>query len=103
MNSALNLGEPALVFQSRSGPPSQPWLGPDISECLREIHSAGTRDVVIAPIGFISDHLEILYDLDVQARQHAAAHGLELSRTQSLNADPKLIQALKAAVLEALA
>ena len=89
-------------YQSAGATP-EPWLGPDILETLDRLAAEGRKRVLVAPIGFISDHLEILYDLDVQARQHAAVHGLELSRTQSLNADPKLIQALKAAVLEALA
>jgi protoporphyrin/coproporphyrin ferrochelatase len=57
-----------LVFQSRSGPPAQPWLGPDICDYLTELKEAGTEDVVIAPVGFISDHMEVIYDLDTEAR-----------------------------------
>ena len=56
-----------LVYQSRSGPPTQPWLEPDICDAIRELHAAGGRRVVIAPIGFISDHMEVLYDLDTEA------------------------------------
>jgi ferrochelatase len=61
-----------LVYQSRSGPPSQPWLEPDIGEHLRALKAQGVEDVAIGPIGFISDHIEVLYDLDVEARQIAA-------------------------------
>ncbi len=58
-----------LVFQSRSGAPSQPWLEPDIRDWLRQQHAAGVRDVVVVPIGFVSDHLEVIYDLDMEAQR----------------------------------
>ena len=90
-----------FAYQS-AGATGDAWLGPDILETIDQLAGDGVRRVLAAPIGFISDHLEILYDLDVQARQRAAAHGLELRRTESLNDVPKLIQALKTAVLEAL-
>ncbi|HEV8291751.1 MAG TPA: ferrochelatase, partial [Tepidisphaeraceae bacterium] len=76
----LSRGEWRLAYQSRSGPPSQPWLGPDIGDYLRELHSAGIRDVVIAPIGFISDHMEVLYDLDTEARALCEQLGLRMVR-----------------------
>ena len=64
-----------LVYQSRSGAPGQPWLGPDVLEYLRELAAAGAaRDVVLAPIGFISDHMEVVYDLDTEARQLVRAN-----------------------------
>src|SRR5689334_19913402 len=56
-----------LVYQSRSGPPSQPWLGPDVGDAIRQLHSQGVADLVIAPIGFLSDHMEVAYDLDTEA------------------------------------
>ena len=65
-----------LVFQSRSGDPGQPWLEPDICDHLAERHRAGSQGVVIVPIGFISDHMEVVYDLDTQARGRAEALGL---------------------------
>jgi ferrochelatase len=64
---ALGVEHWRLVFQSRSGSPMQPWLGPDVCEYLRELHAGGKQDVVIAPSGFVSDHMEIVYDLDTEA------------------------------------
>src|SRR5436305_591888 len=75
-----------LVFQSRSGPPTQAWLGPDICDHLRELKEAGTTDVVVAPVGFISDHMEVLYDLDTQARKVAEALGLNMMRAATVGA-----------------
>src|SRR5690606_20758559 len=69
-----------LVYQSRSGPPSQPWLEPDILDVLRELAASGQRDVVVMPIGFISDHMEVLYDLDTEARQLAEELGINVVR-----------------------
>src|SRR5258708_5686448 len=69
-----------LVYQSRSGAPGQPWLGPDIKEQLSTLRAYGITDVVIAPIGFISDHLEVRYDLDVEATQLAEQLGLNMQR-----------------------
>ena len=66
----LSLQNWNLVYQSRSGPPSQPWLEPDILKHLSDLKAEGITDVVIAPVGFISDHMEVLYDLDTEARQH---------------------------------
>ena len=84
-----------LVYQSRSGPPTQPWLEPDVSVVLGEIAAGGgSRDVVVAPIGFISDHLEVLYDVDIEYQALARACGLRLVRTESLNDDSMLIDAL---------
>src|SRR5688572_17406898 len=57
-----------VVYQSRSGPPTQPWLGPDVGDHLRQLASQGVRDVVVVPIGFISDHMEVLFDLDYEAK-----------------------------------
>ena len=58
-----------LAYQSRSGPPSQPWLEPDVNDVLRQLAAEARRDVVVVPIGFISDHMEVLYDLDTEVRQ----------------------------------
>jgi len=97
----LRLARWEFSFQS-AGATGDTWLGPDILQTIEGLADEGLRRVLVAPIGFISDHLEILYDLDVQARQHAAIRGVELRRIESLNAAPLLIQALKAAVLEAV-
>ena len=68
-----------LVYQSRSGPPSVPWLGPDIGECLTELAEAGSRAVVVVPVGFISDHMEVVFDLDVEAARQAERLRLPLA------------------------
>jgi ferrochelatase len=80
-----------LVYQSRSGPPSQPWLGPDVSDHLRELHAAGSRNVVIAPIGFIADHMEVLYDLDTEARALCGELGLKLVRARTVGNHPAFV------------
>lgn len=73
-----------LVFQSRSGPPSVPWLEPDVNDFLRDLAAAGISDVVLVPIGFISDHMEVIWDLDTQAMQTAAEVGIRLVRTPTV-------------------
>ncbi|MHB8620936.1 MAG: ferrochelatase [Chloroflexota bacterium] len=88
-------------FQS-AGATGDAWLGPDILGTIARLAGEGAKLLLAAPVGFISDHLEILYDLDVQAAQHAQSLGVELRRTESLNADPLLIQGLAAAVRERL-
>ena len=92
----------SFAFQSAS-PTGEPWLGPDILDELRRLHEAGVRSALVAPVGFVSDHLEILWDLDVEARERAAELGLELERIESLNDDPAFIRALAALVEERLA
>ncbi|SPE39033.1 Ferrochelatase [Candidatus Sulfopaludibacter sp. SbA3] len=83
-----------LVWQSRSGPPSQPWLEPDILDQLRRLAEDGVQDVVAAPIGFLSDHMEVLYDLDVEAAALARELGLNFVRAATVGAHPLLIRAL---------
>ncbi|HEY7985106.1 MAG TPA: ferrochelatase [Ktedonobacterales bacterium] len=89
-----------LVYQSRSGLPSQPWLGPDILDHLRDLKSAGTSQVVIAPIGFLSDHVEVLYDLDIEARQRATELGLRLARARTAGTHPRLVRLIAELVAE---
>jgi ferrochelatase len=84
-----------VVYQSQ-GATSDPWLGPDVHASLREAAADGARDVVLCPIGFLSDHVEVLYDLDIEAKQWADALGLTLVRTRSLNTAPGLVGALAA-------
>lgn len=91
-----------LVWQSRSGPPSVPWLEPDILDHLRALHAAGIRRVVISPIGFLSDHMEILYDLDTEARQLCDELGMEMFRAATPSADPRFIAMIRELVLERL-
>jgi ferrochelatase len=85
------------AFQSAGRTP-EPWLGPTIEEALRAAHGRGVRSVLVAPIGFVSDHTEILFDIDVQAAREAQRLGLELRRTESLNTSPALIRTLAALV-----
>ena len=77
-----------LAYQSRSGPPSQPWLEPDICDQLREMRS----DVVIAPIGFLSDHMEVIYDLDVEARKLCEQLGIRMERARTVETHPEMIR-----------
>jgi ferrochelatase len=90
-----------LVYQSRSGPPSQPWLEPDVGDALAEIAAAnGSRDVVLVPIGFISDHMEVLYDLDEEARQKADILGLNLVRAGTVGTHPRFVRMVRELVEE---
>jgi ferrochelatase len=83
----------SFAFQSASAT-GEPWLGPDIVDELERLHGEGVREVLVAPVGFVSDHLEILWDLDIEAHEKARALGLELERIESLNDDPAFIGAL---------
>jgi ferrochelatase len=83
----------SFAFQSESAT-GEPWLGPDILDELESLYEGGVRTVLVAPVGFVSDHLEILWDIDVEARERAAELGLELDRIESLNDDPAFIRAL---------
>jgi ferrochelatase len=91
-----------LVFQSRSGPPTQAWLEPDICDHLRALKGEGVRDVVVAPVGFISDHMEVLYDLDTEARQLAAELGLDMKRAATVGTHPDFIRMIRELILERL-
>ncbi len=89
-----------LVFQSRSGPPTQSWLEPDVCDHLRELKAAGALDVIIAPIGFISDHLEVLYDLDTEARSVSEELGLNMIRAATVGTHPSFIKMIRELILE---
>ena len=89
-----------LVFQSRSGSPAQPWLEPDICDHLRELQRDGATDAVVAPVGFISDHMEVLYDLDTEARQVADEIGLNLVRAATVGTHPTFIRMIRDLVVE---
>jgi len=77
-----------MAWQSRSGPPSVPWLEPDVNDCLRELSSRGATAVVLAPIGFVSDHMEVMWDLDVVAAGTADELGLPLARATTPGTQP---------------
>jgi len=89
--AACEVSNWTLVYQSRSGPPTQPWLAPDICDHLRAQHAAGVRSVIICPIGFISDHMEVLYDLDTEARALCDQLGMKMVRAGTAGAHPRII------------
>jgi ferrochelatase len=90
------LGHPrfSLAYQSRSGTPREPWLAPDIADVLRSLAADGEKHAVIVPIGFVCDHVEILYDLDVEARGVAEERGLTIHRAAAVNDHPRFMALL---------
>jgi ferrochelatase len=84
----------SVAYQSRSGSPRESWLEPDVTSVLRRLAADGERHTVVVPIGFVCDHVEVLYDLDVEARRVAAAAGLSLHRTAAVNDHPEFIAML---------
>ncbi len=91
-----------LVYQSRSGPPTQPWLEPDILDALRAEKAAGTAAVVVQPIGFISDHMEVMFDLDYEAQQLAEELGLPFLRAKTAGTHPRFVTMVRELVMEYL-
>jgi ferrochelatase len=89
-----------LVYQSRSGPPTQPWLEPDINDAIAELPAKGVRAVVIVPLGFVSDHMEVMWDLDNEALESCAENGLYGVRTPTPGIDPAYVAGLVDLVLE---
>jgi ferrochelatase len=88
-----------VAYQSRSGPPTQPWLGPDIGEAVTEIAAQKGTDVVVVPIGFISDHMEVLYDLDEEARLKAEL-GLNFARAATVGTHPRFVRMIRELIQE---
>ena len=95
-------GRWGLGWQSAGRTP-EPWLGPDILAVIDELAAAGTPGLLVCPCGFVADHLEVLYDLDIEARAHADAHGLAFDRTTSMNTEPAVLGALAELVRAAAA
>ena len=89
-----------LVYQSRSGPPSQPWLEPDVNDAIAELPAAGRKAVVIVPLGFVSDHMEVMWDLDEEAMETAEEHGLAAVRVPTPGVHPAYVAGLVDLVLE---
>ena len=101
--SRLVLPLPRLVYQSRSGPPQGPWLEPDVLDALRAIASEDPgATVVLAPFGFVADHMEVVWDLDVEARREAERLGLTLVRAETANAHPRFVAMVRELVEEAM-
>src|SRR5207244_8428045 len=100
-----------LAYQSRSGPPSQPWLEPDIRDHLGELSrdhlgelsKVGTKAVVAVPVGFVSDHMEVRHDLDVEAAETAASLGLAFARAATPGSHPRFVSMIAELVRERLA
>jgi ferrochelatase len=90
-----------LAYQSRSGPPTQPWLEPDVGDVLREAHQArSVRNAALAPIGFISDHMEVKYDLDVEIRRLCEEMGIRLIRAATAGTHPRFIAMIRELIEE---
>jgi len=98
---AAGLAAWSFSFQSES-PTGEPWLGPDILDHLESLHRQGVDHVLVCPVGFVSDHLEIRWDLDVEAQEKAAELGLRLERIEMPNADPQFVRTLAGIVRRAL-
>jgi ferrochelatase len=100
------LGIPAersrLVYQSRSGRPQDPWLGPDICDFLRELKHQGRDAVLVAPIGFLSDHMEVLFDLDEEAKQLSRELGMKMIRAETVGTHPRFVAMLRELIEERL-
>ncbi len=89
-----------LVFCSRSGPPHVPWLEPDVNDRIEELADDGATAVVVVPIGFVSDHMEVVYDLDTEARATAEKRGLEFSRAATAGLDPRFVAMVRDLLVE---
>ena len=91
-----------LVYQSRSGPPGQPWLEPDVRDHVQTLAKSGVRSVVVVPVGFVSDHMEVVHDLDVEAAQAAASLGLPFARAAAPGPSPRFARMVAELVAERL-
>ncbi len=91
-----------LVYQSRSGPPSQPWLDPDVGDHLRTLYAQGVREVAILPIGFLSDHMEVMYDLDTEAAELCRELGMRMVRARTVETHPLFVSLVRDLVHAAL-
>jgi protoporphyrin/coproporphyrin ferrochelatase len=98
----LGVAEYDVVWQSRSGPPQVPWLEPDIVDHLDALHGRGVRAVVVAPIGFVSDHVEVIWDLDTEARERAEELGMGFARAATVGPDPRFADMVAELVAEHL-
>jgi len=95
-----NISDWKLVYQSRSGPPSQPWLVPDICDAIRDLHEQGETSVVVAPIGFISDHMEVLFDLDTEAADLCKSLDMKMARANTAGTDPEFVRMIRDLIAE---
>ena len=100
--SSAGIRDWALVYQSRSGRPEDPWLEPDVCAYLRAEHSRGLQAAILCPIGFICDHIEVLYDLDCEAADVCRSIGLPMVRAEAVNADPQFLDMMADVVLDTI-
>ena len=100
IGQALDIENWQLVYQSRSGSPSQPWLGPDVCDHLRSLREAGVTEAIVAPIGFVSDHMEVVYDLDVEARKVADEIGMKMVRAKTAGTHPAFVKMIRELIVE---
>lgn len=96
----VGIGDHEVVYQSRSGPPTVPWLEPDVGDRIEELAAEGIETVVLVPLGFISDHMEVIYDLDTLAAQRASSNGVRLERASTVGVDPRFIAMIRELVDE---
>jgi ferrochelatase len=98
---ANRLGDVDWMFSYQSAAETgEPWLGPQIEEVVVELAQAGYKHMLVAPVGFVCDHVEILYDIDIEAKEIAQEHGLQLERIESMNSSPLFIEAVADAILD---
>ena len=100
--AGLDASQWRLVYQSRSGRPQDPWLGPDIGEYLRDVRARSVREVIVMPIGFLSDHMEVVYDLDFEARRICDEIGLTMVRAATVGTHPLFVQMIAELIEERL-
>jgi ferrochelatase len=99
---AERLGQVDWMFSYQSAAHTgEPWLGPQIEEVIPDLAKEGYKYVLVAPIGFVCDHVEVLYDIDIEAKQVAQEHGMQLERIEMMNSDPMFIEAIADAVVAA--
>lgn len=100
--TAVGVDDYAVVYQSRSGAPHTPWLEPDINDAIRVAHDAGYQHIVVVPLGFMSDHMEVIHDLDHEARDTAVSLGMSFQRIPSVSQHPLFIEMIADLIAERL-
>ncbi len=98
----LGVDDHALVYQSRSGPPHQPWLEPDVCDYLEQLVDCGGQAVVISPLGFVSDHMEVLFDLDEEAAEVCKRRGIDMVRSETAGTHPRFVSMIRELIQERL-
>jgi ferrochelatase len=96
----VGVADHRLAYQSRSGPSHVPWLDPDILDELKDLRRAGATGVIVVPVGFVSDHMEVLYDLDTEARERAAVLGLAFQRVATVGTHPRFVAMIRELIVE---